>query len=189
MASKSSSKNAKRPIRSSAPLNATSATRTVMPGRRFAPDDVVKKEETNAVHSLVEHLTGGDRTWTIKELALWGGIGGVGPVFVGSAATIADILQEWVEETDVDGFNLAYALTQETFEDIVNFLVPELQRRGAYPKTYAPGRTLRERLFGAGSYLPANHPAAQYRDIEAFKRSDRASSVAESEPALTAGEL
>jgi hypothetical protein len=41
---------------------------------------VVKKEETNAVHSLVEHLTGGDRTWTIKELALWGGIGGVGPV-------------------------------------------------------------------------------------------------------------
>jgi long-chain alkane monooxygenase len=137
---------------------------------RFNPADVVKKEETNAIHSLVEHLTGDDRTWTIKELAQWGGIGGVGPVFVGSPATIADILQEWVEETDVDGFNLAYAVTHETFEDIVNLLVPELQRRGAYPTAYGPGSTLREKLFSAGPYLPPNHPAAQYRDIEAFKR-------------------
>jgi FMN-dependent oxidoreductase (nitrilotriacetate monooxygenase family) len=137
---------------------------------RFSPDDVVKKEETNAVHSLVEHLTGGDRTWTIKELALWGGVGGVGPVFVGSASTVADILQEWTEETGVDGFNLAYAVTHESFEDVVNHLVPELQRRGAYPKAYGPGRTLRERLFGEGPYLPESHPAAQFRDIEAVKR-------------------
>ena len=145
---------------------------------RFDPGEVVKREETNAVHSLVEHLTGGDRTWTIKELALWGGIGGVGPVFVGSTATVADILQEWVEETDVDGFNLAYAVTHETFEDIVNLLVPELQRRGAYPTAYGPGRTLREKLFSAGPYLPANHPAAQYRDIEAFKRKEAEPSAA-----------
>jgi long-chain alkane monooxygenase len=48
--------------------------------------------------------------------------------------------------------------------------VPELQRRGAYPTAYGTGRTLREKLFSAGPYLPTNHPAAQYRDIEAFKR-------------------
>jgi long-chain alkane monooxygenase len=137
---------------------------------RLDSGNVIQKEETNAIHSFVEHLTGGDRTWTIKELAQWGGIGGVGPVFVGSAATIADILQDWVEETDVDGFNLAYAVTHETFEDVVNLLVPELQRRGVYPAAYGPGSTLREKLFSAGPYLPANHPAAQYRDIEAFKR-------------------
>jgi hypothetical protein len=89
---------------------------------------------------------------------------------VGSPTTIADILQEWVEETDVDGFNLAYAVTHETFEDIVNLLVPELQRRGVYPNAYGPGSTLREKLFSTGPYLPANHPAAQYRDIEAFRR-------------------
>jgi FMN-dependent oxidoreductase (nitrilotriacetate monooxygenase family) len=137
---------------------------------RFNPADVIKKEETNAIHSFVEHLAGGDRSWTIKELAQWGGIGGVGPVFVGSPATVADILQEWVEETNVDGFNLAYAVTPETFEDVVGLLVPELQRRGAYPSAYGPGSTLREKLFSAGPYLPANHPAAEYRDIEAFKR-------------------
>jgi FMN-dependent oxidoreductase (nitrilotriacetate monooxygenase family) len=137
---------------------------------RFNPADVIKKEETNAIHSFVENLAGGDRTWTVKDLAQWGGIGGVGPVFVGSVATVADILQEWVEETDVDGFNLAYAVTHETFEDIAHLLVPELQRRSAYPTAYSPGTTLREKLFSAGPYLPANHPAAQYRDIEAFKR-------------------
>jgi len=84
---------------------------------------------------------------------------------------IADILQEWVEETDVDGFNLAYAVSHETFEDVVNHLVPELQRRGVYAREYRPG-TLREKLFGDGPYLPSSHPAAQYRDIEAYKRSD-----------------
>ena len=68
------------------------------------------------------------------------------------------------ESSDVDGFNLAYAVTPETFEDVVNFLVPELQRRGAYPTAYGPGSTLREKLFSAGPYLPENHPAAQYRD-------------------------
>ncbi len=102
-------------------------------------------------------------------MALWGGIGGLGPIFVGSPQTVANILQEWVEETDVDGFNLAYAVTPESFEDVVAHLVPELQKRGAYPTAYRPG-TLREKLFGAGSYLPPEHPAAGFRDIEAVKR-------------------
>ncbi|GAK73190.1 putative hypothetical protein [Agrobacterium rubi TR3 = NBRC 13261] len=38
-----------------------------------------------------------------------------------------------------------------------------------YPTAYKPG-TLREKLFGAGNYLPANHPAHRYRDIQAVKR-------------------
>ncbi|MET4355521.1 hypothetical protein ABIC08_005473 [Bradyrhizobium sp. RT9b] len=136
---------------------------------RYAPTDLVKKVETNAIVSLVDHLAGGSKAWTIEELARWGGIGGLGPVFVGSASTVADILQEWVEETDVDGFNLAYAVTPETFEDVVNLLVPELQKRGVYPTSYRPG-ILREKLFGEGPYLPSSHPAAAYRDIQAVKR-------------------
>ncbi|PWB84154.1 MAG: 5,10-methylene tetrahydromethanopterin reductase [Methylocystaceae bacterium] len=136
---------------------------------QYAPTDLVRKVETNAIISVVENLTEGDKSWTIEELARWGGVGGLGTVFVGSAATVADILQEWVEETDVDGFNLAYAVTPESFEQVVEFLVPELQKRGAYPTAYRPG-TLREKLFGGGPYLPSNHLAAQYRDIEAVKR-------------------
>jgi long-chain alkane monooxygenase len=138
---------------------------------QYAPADLVKKVQTNAIISVVDNLASGGKDWTIEELARWGGIGGLGPVFVGSPTTIADTLQEWVEETDVDGFNLAYAVTHETFEDIVNYLVPELQRRGAYPITYREG-TLREKLFGAGPYLPESHPAHRYRDIERVKRQE-----------------
>ncbi len=138
---------------------------------RYAPDDLVRKVETNAIHSAIESLSEGDpnKRWTIKELAEWGGIGGMGPVIVGSPSTVADELQAWVEETDVDGFNLAYAVTPESFEDIVGYLVPELQKRGVYPTGYKPG-TLREKLFGEGPYLPKAHPANRYRDIETYKR-------------------
>ncbi len=136
---------------------------------QYAPTDLVRKVETNAIVSAIEHLAGGAKSWTIEELAAWGGIGGMGPVFVGSASSVADILQQWVEHTDVDGFNLAYAVAHETFEDIVNLLVPELQRRGVYRTSYTPG-TLREKLFGRGPLLPPEHPGASYRDIEAVKR-------------------
>ncbi|KOX56215.1 LLM class flavin-dependent oxidoreductase [Methylobacterium fujisawaense] len=140
---------------------------------QYAPTDLVKKVETNAIVSMVETFTADEKPWSIAELARWGGIGGIGPVFVGSPTTVADILQEWVEETGVDGFNLAYAVTPETFEDTVNLLVPELQRRGVYPKAYRPG-TLREKLFGRGAYLPESHPAHGYRDIEAVKAREAA---------------
>ncbi|NML76694.1 LLM class flavin-dependent oxidoreductase [Rhizobium sp. S-51] len=140
---------------------------------QYRPDDLVRKVETNAIHSAVESLSEGDpnKRWTIRELAEWGGVGGMGPVVVGSPATVADELQRWVEETGVDGFNLAYAVTPETFENIVGYLVPELQKRGVYPKEYRPG-TLREKLFGRGARLEAPHPGARYRDIEAIKRAE-----------------
>lgn len=136
---------------------------------QYAPTDLLKKVETNAIVSVVEHFAGKDRQWTVEELAKWGGIGGLGPVFVGSPTTIADILEDWQRETDVDGFNLAYAVTPESFEQAVDLLVPELQRRGVYPTAYKSG-TLREKLFGEGPLLPKTHPADQYRDIEAYKR-------------------
>jgi FMN-dependent oxidoreductase (nitrilotriacetate monooxygenase family) len=133
---------------------------------RYAPEAPLRRIETNAVQSSVEAFSSADPTkvWTVRELAEWIGIGGLGPVFVGGPSTVADLMQEWVAETDVDGFNLAYAVTPETFEDIVMYLVPELQRRGVYKKAYASG-TLREKLFGAGARLPDSHPAARYRHL------------------------
>lgn len=145
---------------------------------QYAPTDLIRKVETNAIVSTVEHLAGGDKAWTIEELATWGGVGGLGPVFVGSASTVADILEQWVDATDVDGFNLAYAVAHETFEDVVTYLVPELQRRGVYPTAYKAG-TLREKLFGEGPLLPENHPAARFRDIEKVKREQAASTYSE----------
>ncbi|WP_413992411.1 LLM class flavin-dependent oxidoreductase [Labrys okinawensis] len=136
---------------------------------QFAPSDVVKDIPPNAITSMMEEIASDSKAWSVEELASRGSIGGLGQVFVGSAATVATTLQEWVEETDVDGFNLAYAVAHETFEDIVTYLVPELQRRGVYPTAYRPG-TLREKLFGDGPFLPEDHPGSQFRDIQAVKQ-------------------
>ncbi|PLP95581.1 5,10-methylene tetrahydromethanopterin reductase [Pseudomonas sp. FFUP_PS_473] len=144
----------------------------------YQPDQVLKHIHTNAIQSAVETFSTADpnKQWTVKELADWVGIGGFGPLLVGSAQTVADELQAWVEETDVDGFNLAYALAHETFADVVELLVPELQKRGVYKTEYAPG-TLREKLFGEGSRLPQNHPAADYRDLAALAAREEDASV------------
>lgn len=133
---------------------------------QFSPDEILRHRHTNAVQSAVETFTTIDpgKEWTVREMADWVGIGGFGPVFVGSPQTVADLMQEWVEETDVDGFNLAYAVTPETFEDAVDLLVPELQKRGVYKTEYRAG-TLREKLFGEGPRLVAPHPGAAYRDL------------------------
>ena len=141
----------------------------------YSLDEMLRHIETNAVQSSVDAFSTADpsKVWTVRELAEWIGIGGLGPRIVGGPATVADELQAWVEETDVDGFNLAYAVTHETFVDIVEHLVPELQKRGAYRTQYPPG-TLREKLFGAGPRLPATHPGARYRDLEAAARQSRA---------------
>ena len=113
---------------------------------QYAPTDLVTKVETNAIISVVEELSGGDRTSRGRSRNWRSGAASAasGPVFVGSPSTVADILQDWVEETDVDGFNLAYAVTPETFEDVVEHLVPELQKRGVYPQAYSPGHPARE---------------------------------------------
>ena len=138
---------------------------------RYRSDEPLRHIETNAVQSSVEAFSSADpsKVWTVRELAEWIGIGGLGPVFVGGPSTVADLVEEWVEETDVDGFNLAYAVTHETFEDIVTHLVPELQRRGVYKHDYAPG-TLREKLFGGGPYLPQSHIGARYRSLATTPR-------------------
>jgi FMN-dependent oxidoreductase (nitrilotriacetate monooxygenase family) len=127
------------------------------------PDAPLREVPTNAQTSALEAFTTADpnRSWTPREIALHAAIGGRSPVLVGSASQIAEALIAWTEETGVDGFNLAYAVTPETFADIVDLVVPELQARGAYKTGYAAG-TAREKLFGYAR-LPATHPAAAYR--------------------------
>lgn len=137
---------------------------------QYQPTDKVEYIQTNAIQSLLDSYVNADpeRVWTIEEIANWNSLGGNGPVLVGSAETVSDALQQWVEDTDVDGFNLAYILAHQTFADVVEFIVPELQKRGVYQTSYTQG-TLREKLFGAGPYLPENHRGAKYRNLKELK--------------------
>ncbi|MFW2022830.1 LLM class flavin-dependent oxidoreductase [Acinetobacter baumannii] len=137
---------------------------------QYQPTDKVEYIQTNAIQSLLDSYVNADpeRVWTIEEIANWNSLGGNGPVLVGSAETVSDALEQWVEDTDVDGFNLAYILAHQTFADVVEFIVPELQKRGVYQTSYTQG-TLREKLFGAGPYLPENHRGAKYRNLKELK--------------------
>lgn len=128
-------------------------------------DEPIGNVESNAIQSAVasfQQASDTGKEWTVGDIAAWGGIGGMGPVLVGSGESIADQLQSWVDETDVDGFNLAYAVTPGTFRDVVDHVIPALERRGAYEREYTPG-TLRHKLFGEGDRLPDRHRGATYR--------------------------
>jgi FMN-dependent oxidoreductase (nitrilotriacetate monooxygenase family) len=133
---------------------------------QWDPDQPLGDVESNAIQSAAANIaaaTGEDGSkWTIRDLARQTAIGGLGPVAVGGGATIADRLQEIQELTDVDGFNLAYAVTPGTWEDVIEFVIPELRARGAYPEEYASG-SLRQKLHGRGDRLPDEHRGASFR--------------------------
>jgi FMN-dependent oxidoreductase (nitrilotriacetate monooxygenase family) len=128
-------------------------------------DEPIGNVKSNAIQSVVANYQSANEDgseWKVRDIARLGAIGGLGPFIVGSGEQIADQLQEWVEETDVDGFNLAYAITPGTFEDVVEFVIPELRKRGAYPEEYVEG-SLRHKLHGNGDRLPEDHKGAGYR--------------------------
>jgi FMN-dependent oxidoreductase (nitrilotriacetate monooxygenase family) len=155
---------------------------------QYDPDDQVQYIENDAVQSAVESLTTSDpdKVWTVREVANWVGIGGLGPLVVGSPQQVADALQEWVDETDVDGFNLAYAVTHETFKDFIDLVVPELQRRGIYKTEYREG-TLREKLFGQKARLASDHIGASYR-IGAGNENERDTAAADLRQRIQTGD-
>ncbi len=130
----------------------------------FSPDDEVRHVENDAGRTAMDNITRADpdRTWTVREVGRHVALGGIGPIACGTPAQVADTMERWIADTDVDGFNLAYALMPGTFADIVDHLVPELQRRGRYKADYRPG-TLRGKLFGEGARLRPPHPACAAR--------------------------
>jgi alkanesulfonate monooxygenase len=128
-------------------------------------DQQVRHVENDAGRSAMDNVTRADpdRVWTVREVAQHVGIGGAGPVAIGTPEKVADAIEAWFDQTDVDGLNMPFAVSPGDFEDIADMLVPELTRRGRYKTAYAEG-TLREKLFGPGrARLTAQHPATQYR--------------------------
>ncbi|MEW1809957.1 NtaA/DmoA family FMN-dependent monooxygenase [Pseudarthrobacter phenanthrenivorans] len=70
---------------------------------------------------------------------------GLGTV-VGSPTTIADYMENEIESGACDGFVVLMQGVPEELEDFVNFVVPELQKRGRLRTSYGEEMTFRERL-------------------------------------------
>ena len=132
---------------------------------QFDEDEVLNYVKTESIQSLLTPFTlqAKDKQWTRKDIAEHCTLGGMGEVIVGDPQQVADELERWIDEGGLDGINLAYHVSPGSFEDFIEFVVPELQKRGRYRTSYE-GETLRESLFGKGQTKVADsHPAAKYR--------------------------
>ena len=92
---------------------------------------------------------------TIRQLYLAVAGGNGHRMVIGTPADIADAMEEWFHNGAADGFNILPPWLPGGLEDVVDMVVPELQRRGLYRTAYE-GPTLRENL----GLAPATHRRA-----------------------------
>ncbi|MEQ7918917.1 LLM class flavin-dependent oxidoreductase [Xanthomonas sp. WHRI 1810A] len=127
----------------------------------YALDEPIQHVKGNAIQSATKILKNND--WTRQKLLDQHALGGRYLTLIGSPTQVADELESWIAETGLDGFNLTRIVTPESYEDFIDLVIPELQRRGSYKTAYDDG-TLREKLFPeGGARLPERHAGASYR--------------------------
>jgi alkanesulfonate monooxygenase len=113
----------------------------------FDPDGPLPEiPETNASKSSRDRIVklAKSELLTIRQLAQKAG-SYAGLAFVGTAASIADQMEEWLKSEGSDGFNIMFPWIPGGLDDFVEGVIPELQRRGLFRREYE-GRTLREHL-------------------------------------------
>lgn len=118
--------------------------------------DIADTDGTRSIVEWVQESVSG-REATVRDLGL---LQGRNSRVVGTPESIADRLADW-RDAGVDGINVVNATIPGSYEEFVDHVIPELQRRGLAQREYAPGTT-RAKLFG-GDLLTDRHPAARYR--------------------------
>lgn len=130
------------------------------------PDKPIAQQETQMGQSNLERYLGRDGkpaplVRDILENFRRTGING--SVFVGSPEEVADQIEAFARETGVDGYLIQPHMTPQTYDDLIELLLPELRRRGLAAEE-PQGATLRERLFGEGCVqLPETHRGYAFR--------------------------
>lgn len=104
------------------------------------------------IHRIVER----DRP-TVRGLLGRLAAGGGHATMVGTPETVADEIERWLDDGGADGFNLMPPTLPGGLDDVVDHLVPELQRRRRFRTAY-DGTTLRAHLGLA--VPPRRRPAA-----------------------------
>ena len=85
----------------------------------------------------------GDRPLTLREVAIRWGLSVGMPQIVGSPEQVAGRMEQIWRETGCHGFNITPHVMPSSIDDIVDQVVPILQKRGIYPTEYQ-GKTLRD---------------------------------------------
>lgn len=122
-------------------------------------DEPVTYGTSNASQSITQLAK--QRGWTKRQLLGELAMGGRYPKIVGDGAEVADELASWIDEGEIDGFNLTRTVVPESYEDFIDIVVPALQDRGRYKTEYAHG-SLRNKLFEEGDRLSQRHAGTRF---------------------------
>jgi hypothetical protein len=96
--------------------------------------------DPRAPHALAVAREG----WSLRDV-LTHGVIDYHPVVPGTAADVADHMQEWFEAGACDGFSLAIDVYADGIDAFVDQVIPLLQERGLFHRDYE-GATLRDHL-------------------------------------------
>lgn len=115
---------------------------------KFDPDGPLPENlpETNATKSGRDRaeLLARREGLSVRQLAQrLGGYSGL--AMVGTPETIADDMEEWLHTKGSDGFTVMFPYLPQGLDDVVDRVIPEIQRRGLFRTEYE-GSTLRENL-------------------------------------------
>jgi FMN-dependent oxidoreductase (nitrilotriacetate monooxygenase family) len=111
-------------------------------------DEPFIDEELSAMSGLQgirDRVTSVKKNPTVREFIAISGRGRVHNPIVGGPKEVADQLEAWFAAPACDGFVLSATHVPGAYEDFVQFVIPELQRRGLFRKEFG-GATLRENL-------------------------------------------
>jgi long-chain alkane monooxygenase len=115
---------------------------------QYNAEEIIQNTEIFGIQGMYEsivHSKGGGAVTVADAAQLYGQQFSM-PQLVGTAADIVDQMENFLDEGGADGFMLLATYTPGCFEEFVDLVVPELQRRGRYREQYA-GFTLRENLL------------------------------------------
>ncbi|KAK5124174.1 hypothetical protein LTR85_001877 [Meristemomyces frigidus] len=134
------------------------------------PINLTGHAQAGAIQSVFNALAASEEgqdgsKWTPRRLGIKMALGGLHPTPVGSAEQVADVFEEWSSElgADCDGLNVSSVTNPGSWTDVVELLVPELQKRGIYWNDYdVPGGTFRENLLGT-KHLRDDHYASNFK--------------------------
>ncbi|HEX5326449.1 MAG TPA: LLM class flavin-dependent oxidoreductase [Acetobacteraceae bacterium] len=118
----------------------------------------------SGLHTMRDRVVrgSGKRNPTVRDFIEVSGRGSIHdhPVFCGTAADVADRMEQWFAEPACDGYVVAASHVPGAYDDFVHLVIPELQRRGLHQRDYA-GTTLRQNLGlprpGIGAWRTARH--------------------------------
>jgi long-chain alkane monooxygenase len=115
----------------------------------FDPTALLRDIPVPGIQGVKDALvaTGADDSVTVAEAADIYAFRFAMPQVIGTPQSVADQLENFMDGGGADGFMLLATHTPGCFEEFVDLVVPELQRRGRYRTRY-PGDTLRANIIG-----------------------------------------